>query len=258
MEMDKLKSKKIAIIGMGHMGKALYEGLLKGGFKKDHLFLSNRAVDNHKVVKNADWVILTVKPFAIKQVVEDIAPLIKGKVLLSAAAGISIDKIVTYAGNNKQPIVRIMPNLPIACNQGVIGLFANKYVSEKSKVVSIFSLLGKIIHCKKEADLEILTIISGCGPAIVAYCINMLAYSGQTFGLKKTVSNKIALETFLGTLVLMGKTNQSAIELQSAVATKGGVTEEIIKELGKRDLYQLFGESLTVGYDKIKKIKEDL
>jgi len=257
MEMDKLNTKKIAIIGMGHMGNALLQGFFSSGLKREQVVISNNSSNNKKIVQQADWIILAVKPEVVRDVLEDIKEYLVDKLLISAAAGVTLSQL-TADTHVKQKIVRIMPNLPVACGQGVIGIFANKYVRERAEVVLVFSLLGNVISCEKENELDALTIISGCGPALAAYCINMLMYSGEKFGLRKKVSEKVAFHTFSGTIALMNKTNQSAAELQSAVATKRGVTEEIIKDLTKHDFYKLFVESLMVGYVKIKKIKEDL
>jgi pyrroline-5-carboxylate reductase len=256
MEMVKLKSnmnKKIGIIGMGHMGKALMKGLVSTGFAESDIAVSNNAQNNRKVVQKADWIFIVVKPSKVLQVLENSKDLLTNKIVISSATGVSVAKIEKYA----QKIIRIMPNITVSYNEGVIGMFANKNVSkvEKNEVVKLLSLLGMIILCKSESDLDALTIISGCGSAIVAYFIEMLAQSGQKFGLSKNVSEKVTLQTFLGTCMFLQKTNQSALQLQKNVATKGGITEEILQSLDDNGLQILFAKSLKKGKMKINALK---
>src|SRR5207248_6121374 len=99
-------------------------------------------------------------------------------------------------------VIRIMPNINVSYNEGAIGLFANSQVLEfeKKEITKTLSLLGMVIPCKKETDLDTLTVLAGSGPAIVAYCIDMLAKSGKSLGLTKKISDQAALQTFDGTL----------------------------------------------------------
>jgi len=188
MEMDKL-NKKIAIIGVGHMGKSLVQGLLNAGFKKEDIILSNKSEDNKSAVLKADWAILTVKPAIIGKVVQGIKDSIDDKLLISAVAGASIAIIQKYAGNKKQKIIRIMPNIAVSYKQGVIGLFANKNVSaaEKKEVISLSSELGLVVELNKEEDLDVITLISGCSPAIIAHFMEMFLDYGEGFGLSAIV-----------------------------------------------------------------------
>lgn len=263
MEMDKLKNnmnKKIAIIGRGHMGKAIVSGLLNSGCKKENIFVSNTSVQNRTAIEKADWIIITVKPMIAKLIFADVSNLLRNKLLISAAAALSFTSIETSLKNNKQKIIRIMPNIPVSHNQGVIGLYANKRVSkrEKAEVINCLSQLGTVIACRKEEELDAITIISGCGPAVVSYFINALINSATTLGLAKDIAETVALQTFLGTLNYLVVTKQTPIDLQKSVATKGGLTEEIILQFDEKKIADQLAESLSDGYAKIKRIKEEL
>jgi len=251
-------NKKIAIIGFGHIGKALFQGLIASGLKKEHLFVSNSSQENRKVAVLADWIIIAVKPGMVEAVIGEIKDIISNKIVISVSSVVNFSSIEKYAQNNKQKIIRLMPNIPAAIGEGTIGFFANKNVSikERSDVINIFSRLGKVIECQKETELDVMTLLSGCGPAIVAYFVSLLVQSGEEFGLKKNKSEKIALQTFAGTLIYLQKTNQTAKELQIAVATKGGMTEQIIKGFDEKEIASLFMKSLERGYEKIKQIND--
>lgn len=256
--MDNLNNNTIAIIGAGHMGKSMMQGLLQGGFAKDTLFVSNSASDNKNVVEQAAWVLLTVKPMLVETVLKDLGPRIHNKLIISAAAGLPIAKIASFIQNPEQKIIRIMPNLPVAYQQGVIGLWANTAVTEAEKrtVVDCFATLGTVIECTDEDGLDALTIVSGCGPAIAAYCISLLTQAGEAYGLPKETAAITAVQTFQGTLTYLHNTKQSAAELQASVATKGGITEQIIQNLDNNDVKKIFVHSLQTGYKKIKQLNE--
>ncbi len=260
MEMDKLKNKKVAIIGMGHMGKAIACGLLNARFKKENILISNSSQDNKKVTEQAEWIILSVKPLGIKELIEDISVLSKSKLFLSVAAGLRAAKIISYSHNKKQKIIRLMPNMPVAYGQGVIGLYANKNVSvlEKVEVIKFLSVLGTVIEVKKESDLESLTLISACGPAVVSYFISLFSKAGVRLGLSQSVAEHVALKTFIGTLAYLQRTGTSAEQLQKEVATKGGITEEIILSLKESNLFSLFEDSYKKGKAKIDKLQDTL
>jgi pyrroline-5-carboxylate reductase len=251
--------KQIAIIGYGHMGKALEEGLLKSGLKREQIIVSNSSRENRKTVEKSDWIFITVKPFVAKTVLGQLQDVLADKIIISSVAGLSLEKIASLTGK-QQKALRIMPNLPVAYNEGVIGFFANQYVSpiERKELLGVLTDLGTVVKCKVENELEAITVLAGCGPALVAYFINMLNTSGMAFRLAKNTSEVIALQTIIGTLKWLEETDQTAENLQFSVATKGGVTEEIINGLNENQIPEQFVASLEKGYDKIKKLKEEL
>ncbi|MBA3724586.1 MAG: NAD(P)-binding domain-containing protein [Candidatus Levybacteria bacterium] len=250
----------IAIIGYGHLGKALKRGLLRSGVQKELIFVANNQKATKKVVSSSDIIFLTVKPKVVHEVVYSIKDLISDKLLISAAAAVSVSQIKKSSGNKNLKIIRIMPNIPIAYQSGVIGLYANSYVlpTEKKKIVRILAALGSVIECKKESELDAFTVLGGSGPAIAAFCIMLLIKAGKKLGLSKQVSEQIALQTCKGTITVLQESRQTAQELQQSVATKGGVTDSILQHLHEQKIEQQFVESLELGYDKIKRIKTAL
>lgn len=258
--MDKLENKKLAIIGVGNMGSSFRKGLLNSGFKSENIILSRRAEDNKKVIAQADWILLAVKPLVVKQVLTQVNDLARDKLILSIAAGVSISNIKEYINNKNQKVIRLMPNIPVAINNGVIGMYSNKNVSWqlKNKVKIILSALGIVLEFEREEDIDSLMFISACGPAIVSYFIEMLSKNGQILGLSKKVSEKVALETINGTLLYLREADLKPIDLQQSVSTKGGITEEIIKSLNKYQLEEIFAKSIQNGYAKLRKLKASL
>ena len=256
--MDKL-DKKIAIIGVGHIGSSLAKGLLNSGFKKENLILSNSAKNNRKAVSQADWILLAVKPFMVRQVLVEIKDDISNKLLISVAAAISVTSISKYARNG-QKIIRIMPNIPVAYNNGLIGLYANKAVSklDKKEIVNILSLLGLVLEVKREKELDEITLISACGPAIVSQFIEYLSNYGIKRGLSSELSRKLAQQTFRSTISYLDNSAFTPATLIQSVSTKGGISEAILQDMENNQLSSSFNNSMDSGYQKLTKLKESL
>ena len=259
MEKDILENKKIAVIGAGHMGQAIVKGLINSRkIKRSNIFISNK-LNNIAIVKKADYIFIAVKPFLVKKVLKEIKSVIKSKIILSVAAGIHLEMLLSYS-NVSQKIIRLMPNIPVSENKGVIGFFANKNISnsEKNRVLKFVSLLGKVFIVKKEEDLDILTLVTGCGPAISAYFINLVSGYAIKQGFSQTESTNMALKIFEGTTNYLINNNLTPSKLIESVATKGGVTEVIISSLNKNGVNKLFEEAMESGYDMLRQLKEKI
>ncbi len=242
------------------MGKALAKGFLHGNvITRKNLMLSN-GDKNIAAAKWADVVIIAVKPKIVKIVVDEIKNYLKKEsIVISCAACVSINLLEKYFGQ-KVKIVRIMPNLPVADDKGVIGWISNKFITDYNKKLfkKIFEPLGLLISCKNDESLDKLSMISGCGPGYVGYFINNLEKQALKYGFSKDESRKIVEATFSGTLSYLARNKISSADLVSSVATKGGITEEVIRNLERGNFYPLLLKSIKKGYDKIERIRKDL
>lgn len=266
---------QIAIIGLGHMGKAIAKGLIGLGKESNiSLILSSKsrpyeniffdkpnvsiAHNNREAVENADIVILAVKPLMLKSILTEIADLLNDKIVISVVAGVSIKLISQMLGNNEQKIIRIMTNLPVECKSGLIGIFTNKLVTtpEKSEIVNIFGALGKVIELENEDQLDIITVLVGCGPALVSYLMQNFIETSSKLGLSDEQSRALMIKTFAGTCNLLERTHIAPNNLIAATATKGGVTEQIIKDFNSFELDQIIKISLQRGLHKLKSLDE--
>ena len=269
MAMDKF-DKKIAIIGGGHIGQALAEGFIKSGkvtgtqiivashslgklahLKKHEIELTS---DNKIASVKADLIFLAVKPLTIGLVLKEINTVLKRKTVISLAAVVSISDLKNHVENVE--IVRIMPNMAIACNQGVIGLFGNG--RDKNQIKQLLSVLGSVIEMEKEEDLDSLTLLSGCGPAIVSQFMEMLKNYGIKIGLSSDISLTLVLQTFKGTSAMLEKSKLSPSQLVQSVSTKGGISEAILMTMNDQNLEADFANAMNAGYAKLEKLKESL
>lgn len=255
-----MKNKKIAIIGVGAIGKAFAKGLVNSGIDPENIILSDKASTNRQAINRADWIIIAVKPLMVKVVMKDIKDLLTSKLIISIAAGVNVVQLQNYSENNHAPVIRLMPNIPVSVNQGVIGLFSNNYVgsSTKKEIVSVFSGLGLLFEVKNEELLDTITLIAGCSPALVLHFVELLTQYAARHGLSESEANKIMVQTLKGTADYLVYSKLSTKKLIHSIATKGGITETILKSFKKDELDTSFQKSLKRGHTKIKSLSKSL
>ena len=250
----KTNMKKIAIIGSGHMGTALLEGFVKSRIAKSRIAMSDGPKTNVRVAASADVIFLAVKPGVVNDVLSEIKQVSHGKLIVSLAAGVTI---ASMKKSTSAHVARMMPNIPVAVNEGAIGIFAGGLpASEKKALRALLDKLGIVIEVKKESDLDTLTLIAGCGPGIVAYLVATLAGEANKLGLTSFESEMLAFQTFKGTLAYMEKTKTPAETMMRSVATKGGVTEAILARLTKEGARKAFARAIGEGGSRLRKIKK--
>ena len=193
-------NKKIGFIGCGKMASAIINGIISSGFvQKNNIKGSeinpeiaenaqkrlgiNVITDNKALVIDSDIIFLVTKPNQVSEILEEIKPeLIQDKLLVSIAAGVSTTKIENIIG--KQRVVRVMPNTPALVLEGMSGVCKGKYASEEDLdfVVKLLSNIGKAIKVTEE-QMDIVTAISGSGPAFFYKIIEDMARAGEKLGL---------------------------------------------------------------------------
>ena len=275
---------KLYFIGYGNMAEAIYQRIDKKLFGKIFLIEKNserRVYINEKNYKktqvlkelngikfnNSDIVLLAVKPNQIKSVCEEINSLILGKkdipIIISIAAGVTTTAIKNFIINNLTnlqndiDIFRAMPNLCARDGEAITGLYGKSKQINKSDLTTIiskiFKSIGEILWVKKESDLDIVTAISGSGPAYIFYFIDTMIKSAVELGLDKKNAKKLVIQTVIGS----GKAGISIdnfAEQISKVASKGGTTEAAINLLNKKKLDVIFTQAIKAAYSKSKEI----
>ena len=277
---------KLYFIGYGHMAEAIYQRLDKSLF--ENIFLIEKdddrriSIDKKKHGKtqllkslqgikfcNSDIVILAVKPNQIKSICNEINSLIIEKkdlpVVISIAAGVTTTSIKDYIIQenlshlqNFLNIYRAMPNLCASNGDSITGLFGSS-VSDitisKNTVSEIFNSVGEILWVKKEADLNIVTAISGSGPAYIFYIMEVMINSAQELGLSEKDAKKLVTMTLIGS-GKMGLSIQNLKEQISKVSSKGGTTEAAIKVFEKENLGLIFNQAIEAAHARSKEISQ--
>ena len=233
---------KIGFIGAGVMGKAIINGLLKSNFvTRDNIIaseiteeLAKKVSDetgikvisnNRELVKASDVIILSTKPFIIKDVLEEIRENLTGeKILVSIAAGINtsfMEEII----RKETPVIRVMPNTPAVVEEGMSAVSRGKYATDKQVelIMQIFSNVGRCIEVQ-EKHINAVTGISGSGPAFIYLIIEALADGGVKLGLPKKTAIELAAQTTLGAAKMVLETGKHPSILKDEVTTPGGCT----------------------------------
>lgn len=254
------------------MGQALARGIVRNtkfqasniviatphkGKLKDFIKITNCLItsNNKEAVKDADIVFIAVKPARVEEVIDEIKSAIaQDSLVISVAAAVTLPILSSYF-ERQMKLVRIMPNIPVALGSGVVGWIGQNIQSQDKKILSeVLSTLGLIIVCKSENQLDRLSLISGCGPGIIAYIINMFEKLALDYGFGFHQASELVLTTIEGTIKHMKTHMVSSQQLVEEVATPGGITEEIIHNLEKKKVPKAFSQSLERGYDKINKL----
>ncbi len=265
---------KLIVIGCGNMGSAIIKGLMKREeplfeaiFACDHspekgksiqetgaLFvesLSGIDIDDETVV------LIAVKPQNIEPALEQIKDkLCKGTLLLSVAAGVSIEKLSQLSGHDK--IVRVMPNTPTLVQKGAAGWIASPTVTaeQKTLITSMLGRFGMAIQVENEDLINSVTALSGSGPAYVFYFLEALVEGGTSLGLSEEDALQLAIQTVSGAAEL-AKSSSSLDDLKNLrakVTSKGGTTEKAISSLKEANFETLITKAMEAAYKRAQEL----
>ena len=243
------KGKKIVIIGGGKMGSIIAQGLIA------HKIISSKDItvtdidaarldflrssmklkvshNNEKAVKNADIIIVAVKPQNMSSTLKEISSAIdKTKIIISIAAGITTGFIESYLAQGVR-VLRVMPNTPALIGEGAAAV-AKGSCAKKSDVKLahiIFNAVGISVEVE-EALIDAVTGLSGSGPAYCFLIIEALIDAGEKMGLPRDLAAKLAMQTMLGAARLCIHSDKQPAELREMVTSPGGTTVAGIKVL---------------------------
>lgn len=268
-----MKNSKITIIGAGNMGSAIARGLVQNGiiFGKsitvsDPSFEKLREMeklsvgissDNKKSIQHANIIILAIKPDIIPIVLSEIKEgLSKKQLVVSIAAGVEIKTIRRLIGE-KQPVVRVMPNLCATVGMSISCWVASQEVSRSDRklIKRILTGLGRECFIDDESLLDKITAISGSGPAYVFYLVELLETAARKMRLKNELAKTLAVQTVIGSAELLKNSTKSAGKLRAAVTSKGGVTEVVFTVLEKLKFDDVFLKAVRAGAKRAKELR---
>lgn len=246
--------KKIAFIGSGNMGEALLGGLLKAELTNPENIIATdirqyrldeisakwkvtTTLDNHQAVQLADIIVLCVKPQALRSVLEEIkADIREDQLIITIIAGITTRTISRFIGKSN-PVVRVMPNIPAVVDEAATGVCLGEYAQDVHKEIAM-KILGAVgeVEAVPEELMDVVTGLSGSGPAYIYMIIEALTDGGVMMGLPRNIATRLATQTVLGSAKLVRETNVHPAVLKDQVTTPGGTTILAIKELEESGL----------------------
>lgn len=188
--------------------------------------------DNKKLAKNSDIVFIATKPNTVTEVLNEIKENLNiNTLLVSIAAGVCTEKIEKIVPQNR--VIRIMPNTPALVKLGMFGVCKGSNASDTdlNLIENLLSVIGKCISVE-EAQMDIVTAISGSGPAFFYQVIEDMARAGEKLGLDYEKSLTLAAQTALGSAQMVFNRGETTVQtLIDNVATKGGCTFVGISEM---------------------------
>ncbi len=244
-----LKNKKVAFLGAGKMGGIILQALLKNGsLSAKDAFATvahperTKAVssklkvkvgtDNIEAAKNADIIVIAVKPQVVEEVVREISGHIGPKqLIISVAASVPTSMIEKNLPANV-PVVRAMPNTPCLMGAGMTAICKGKYASPQHLALTshLFDVVGRTVVVD-EKHMDAVTALSASGPAYIYIILESLAEAGVKVGLPRDIATLLAAQTALGAAKVVLETGDHPALLKDAVTTPAGCTIDAIMEL---------------------------
>ncbi len=266
--------KTIGFIGSGNMATAMIGGILNAGLvDASRIICSNKTeeklkkinadyhikttLDNSEVAKKSDVLVLAVKPFAYKEVIEEIKDKITdNKVIISIAAGVKIDTVKKHFQKDIK-VVRAMPNTPALVLEGMTALSPCPRVEkeELNLICNIFNSFGKC-EVVPEHLMDAVTAVSGSSPAFIFMVIEAMADAAVREGIPRDKAYVFAAQTVLGSAKMVLETKKHPGELKDMVTSPSGTTIEGLATLEKCGLRNSFIKAIHKTTERSKDLSK--
>jgi pyrroline-5-carboxylate reductase len=245
----------VAIIGGGNMARGLLGGLLARAIDPERITVTaataaTRAAlaadfgvrvsdDNVAAVHGARVVVLAVKPQVMGAVARALAAELRvaRPLVVSVAAGITVGQLQKWIGTGV-PVVRAMPNRPALIGAGATGLFADDSVGEAGRALAaeLLGATGLALWVSKESDLDLVTALSGSGPAYFFRLAELMAAAAAAEGLDPAIAAQLAARTLAGAgQMVAASASPDLAAMRAAVTSKGGTTAAALEKLDAQD-----------------------
>ncbi|MFT4400196.1 pyrroline-5-carboxylate reductase [Bacillus sp. SW14] len=241
--------KKIGFVGAGSMAEAMINGILQSGITKpDHIYITNRSNDERLIElketygvcpcrdKNefftqTDIIILAFKPKDAAESIDSIRSYIKGQLVISVLAGLTIETIQHYFGR-KLAVIRVMPNTSAAIRKSATGFSVSAEASQEDMTAAkaLLETIGDATLVE-ERHLDAVTAIAGSGPAFVYRYIEAMEKAAQKIGLDEETAKALILQTMAGATDMLLQSGKQPAKLRKEITSPGGTTEAGLRAL---------------------------
>jgi len=268
-------SARIAFIGAGNMASSLVGGMLARGFSAGRLTLADISAErlqmlagqygvnvtgsNSDAARDADVILLAVKPQQMAEVCQALAPVVQARrpspLVVSIAAGTPIARIQGWLGAGTA-VVRCMPNTPALVQSGATGMFASAEVSESQRVLAkaMLDAVGIALWLDSEEQLDAVTALSGSGPAYFFLVMEAMIAAGRAMGLDERLARQLTLQTALGAAQMAVTSDDEPGELRRKVTSPGGTTQAALNVMESRQLRDTFLAALLAARDRSREL----
>ncbi len=267
-----LDSKKIGVIGAGHIGTAVIGGLVRAKLTSPKNIIASRrstnslddvskslgihiTTDNKKVVKSSEIVILAVKPMNARDVMTEIKDLVTpDHLIISVMAGIKTSFINNFMGVSC-PVIRSMPNTPVLVDTGATAVSKGSFATDEhlKLALTIFKSVGTV-EVVPENLLDAVTGLSGSGPAYIYMVIEAMTDGGVKMGIPRQIAFRLAAQTVLGAAKLVIETGKHPAILKDEVTTPGGTAIAAVHELETHGLRTMLINAVSTATVRSKEL----
>ncbi len=251
------------------MGSALLSGWLDQGLSKKAIkviepfpntWLQSLDIPLNPSLEdeNPEFCVVAVKPQLIDVALNHIKELGNRKtIFVSIVAGTRFQKFETILGDNT-PVVRAMPNTPAAIGKGISALAGNHNVNsvDLDKAEMLLTAVGETVRLESEELLDVVTAVSGSGPAYVFNLIETMTKAAIDEGLSEEVAEKLVISTIIGAGILAKRSEESPAQLRQNVTSPKGTTEAALRYLMDREkgLESLIGQTINAAVKRSREL----
>ncbi|NMP31084.1 pyrroline-5-carboxylate reductase [Thalassotalea sp. M1531] len=264
---------KVAFIGAGNMNRAIILGLINNGVSANDITVSNpspekrealakdygikQTANNIDAAKDADVIVLGVKPHLIESVCKELASAlpVNEKCFISVAAGTTMAQIQAALGGNKS-VIRSMPNTPSQLGLGVSGAFASPQVTpaQKAYADTLMKATGIVKWLDEESEIDHIIAVSGSGPAYFFLFMESMAAEAVKLGFSEQEARQLVQQTALGAANMVVENDISIAKLRENVTSKGGTTQAALKAFTDGGLPELVSTAMQAAIARAKEM----
>ena len=258
-----------AFIGGGNMGGALIRGLIARGLPPQNITVGEAiqarriqladelgvlvTSDNREAVTGADIVVLAVKPQDMATTTQRLADVFAQRppLVLSIAAGIRVSDIVGWCGPGV-PVVRAMPNRPALNSAGASAMYTTAGLSAVHRKLAedVLGAVGTTVWVGNEEMLDVVTALSGSGPAYFFLLAELMTEAAVKLGLDRESAQELAIQTLYGSGRMARESDGDLARLRAEVTSKGGTTEAALRAFDGANLRAIVAAAVTAATDR--------
>ncbi len=263
----------LVLAGVGKMGGAMLEGWLKAGADPKKIvaldpsppqdvsdLLTRHGIRHNPTVASivdAEVIIVAVKPQVMDEVLPSLVPLNSSHpLIISVAAGKTIATFARFFGTGAS-IIRTIPNTPAAIGRGITAMSPNSHVSHQQLelATALLSATGEVVTVENETMIDLVTAVSGSGPAYIFYLTECMAKAGEKIGLPPALAMQLARATVAGSGELMRQSGLDAATLRQNVTSPKGTTYAALQVLMADDgLKPLMEKAIAAAANRSKEL----
>lgn len=275
-----MKNNNIAFIGGGNMASAMIGGLLNSGYSRQQLWVAERSPERRTALKDfgiqiyesapdllnvqqqQDCIVLAVKPQGMAEVCRDMrSQLDPASLIISIAAGIRSHSLLEWLSTGHGiALVRAMPNTPALYGNGASGLYASAAVNEEQKALAehLLSATGIVEWFEREEDLDVVTALSGSGPAYYFRIMEVMIQAAIDMGLEAGAARRLTLQTALGAARMAQQSELDLAQLRKNVTSPGGTTERGLNVMQDEHIDRIFEKVIRAAAKRSVELSQQL